>query len=112
MRGLLELIDRRLESEARVVRLDIPLTDGKTLAWIYQRGEVLGRRDDNEAAHLSVLLAEDDIAQLAIAGACINSRGAASRADLHRAAIIFTFPALPNLSARRARRRRICGASG
>ena len=59
-----ELIDRRLESDSRVVRLDVPLTDGKTLAWIYQRGEVLGRRDDNEAAHISARLAEEDIARL------------------------------------------------
>ncbi|MGC2201686.1 MAG: GTPase HflX [Stellaceae bacterium] len=62
--ALLHLIDRRLEDEARIVRLDIPLTDGKTLAWLYRRGEVLGRRDDNEAAHLSVRLSEEDIARL------------------------------------------------
>jgi GTP-binding protein HflX len=62
--ALLALIDRELESEARVVRLDVPLTDGRTLAWIYHRGEVLGRRDDNEAAHLSVRLSEEDIARL------------------------------------------------
>jgi GTP-binding protein HflX len=62
--ALLELIDRRLESEARVMRLEIPLTDGKMLAWVYDRGEVLGRRDDNEAAHLSVRLSEADIARL------------------------------------------------
>jgi GTP-binding protein HflX len=62
--ALLGLIDRRLESEARVVRLEIPHTDGKTLAWVYARGEVLGRRDDNEAAHLSVRLSEADIARL------------------------------------------------
>ena len=62
--GLLELIDRQLESEARILRLDVPLTDGKTLAWLYRRGEVLGRRDDNEAAHLSVRLSEEDIARL------------------------------------------------
>ena len=62
--ALLEAIDRRLENEARLLRLDIPLTDGKTLAWIYRYGEVLGRRDDNEAAHLSVRLAEGDIARL------------------------------------------------
>jgi GTP-binding protein HflX len=62
--ALLALVDRRLESEIRVVRLDIPLTDGKTLAWLYRRGEVLGRRDDNEAAHLSVRLSEADIARL------------------------------------------------
>jgi GTP-binding protein HflX len=62
--ALLELIDRRLENEARVLRLEIPLTDGKMLAWVYERGEVLGRRDDNEAAHLSVRLSEADIARL------------------------------------------------
>jgi GTPase len=62
--ALLGLIDRRLESEARIMRLDVPLADGKTLAWIYDRGEVLGRRDDNEAAHLSVRLSEEDISRL------------------------------------------------
>jgi len=62
--ALLDLIDRRLESEARVTRLDVPLADGKTLAWIYDRGEVLGRRDDNEAAHLSVRLSDEDISRL------------------------------------------------
>ncbi len=62
--ALLELIDRRLGSEIRAVRLDIPLSDGKTLAWVYRHGEVLGRRDDSEAAHLSVRLSEPDIARL------------------------------------------------
>jgi GTPase len=61
---LLELIDRRLETATLPVRLDIPLSDGKTLAWVYRHGEVLGRRDDNEAAHLSVRLSEADIARL------------------------------------------------
>jgi GTP-binding protein HflX len=61
---LLELLDRRLERADRVVRLDIPLTDGRTLAWLYRRGEVIGRRDDNEAVHLSVRLSEADIARL------------------------------------------------
>ncbi len=62
--ALLGLIDRRLESEIRAVRLDIPLSDGKTLAWIYRHGEILGRRDDSEAAHLSVRLSEADLARL------------------------------------------------
>jgi GTPase len=62
--ALLDLIDRRLESADRLVRLDVPLTDGKTLAWLYRRGEVIGRRDDHEAAHLSVRLSEEDIARL------------------------------------------------
>jgi GTP-binding protein HflX len=62
--AFLALIDGRLASEGRAVRLDIPLTDGKTLAWVYRHGEVLGRRDDGEAAHLSVRLSEPDIARL------------------------------------------------
>jgi len=62
--ALLATIDRGLESDIRPVRLDIPLSDGKTLAWIYRHGEVLGRRDDTEAAHLSVRLSEADIARL------------------------------------------------
>jgi GTPase len=62
--SLLELIDRRLEEAIGSVRVDIPLTDGATLAWVYRRGEVLGRRDDSEAAHLSVRLSEADIARL------------------------------------------------
>jgi GTPase len=61
---LLELIDRRLADGTRPVRLDISLSDGKTLAWIYRHGEVLGRRDDNDAAHVSVRLSEADIARL------------------------------------------------
>jgi GTPase len=62
--ALLALVDRRLGSDSRAVRLDVPLSDGKTLAWIYRHGEVLGRRDDEQAAHLSVRLSEPDIARL------------------------------------------------
>jgi GTPase len=61
---LLELIDQHLETGTRPVRLDVALSDGKTLAWVYRHGEVLGRRDDNDAAHLSVRLSEADIARL------------------------------------------------
>ena len=62
--GLLRLVDGRLEAGARAVRLDVPLSDGDTLAWIYRHGEVLGRRDDAEAAHLSVRLSEADLGRL------------------------------------------------
>jgi len=61
---LLRLLDRRLVDDARPVRLDVPLSDGKTLAWIYAHGEVLGRRDDGDSAHLSVRLSEADIGRL------------------------------------------------
>jgi GTP-binding protein HflX len=62
--GLLRLIELRLEDGVRSVRLDVPLSDGKTLAWIYAHGEVIGRRDDAEAAHLSVRLSEADLSRL------------------------------------------------
>ena len=62
--GLLRLIERRLEAGVRSVRLDVPLSDGRTLAWIYAQGEVLGRRDDGEAAHLSVRLSDADLGRL------------------------------------------------
>jgi GTPase len=62
--GLLRLIDGRLEAGVRAVRLDVPLSDGQTLAWIYAHGEVLGRRDDSEAAHLSVRLSDADLGRL------------------------------------------------
>jgi GTP-binding protein HflX len=61
---LLRLIDRRFENGAQPVRLDVPLSDGRTLAWIYAHGEVLGRRDDADAAHLSVRLSDADLGRL------------------------------------------------
>jgi GTP-binding protein HflX len=61
---LLQLVDGRLDAGLRAVRLDVPLSDGRTLAWIYAHGEVLGRRDDAEAAHLSVRLSEADLGRL------------------------------------------------
>ena len=62
--GLLALVARRLESTTRAVRIDVPISDGKTLAWIYSRGEVLGRRDDSDEAHLSVRLSDADLGRL------------------------------------------------
>jgi GTPase len=62
--GLLALVAGRLDSTARAVRIEVPLSDGKTLAWLYERGEVLGRRDDEQAAYLSVKLSEADLGRL------------------------------------------------
>jgi GTP-binding protein HflX len=62
--ALLALIDHQLDEATGSLRIDIPLADGKTLAWIYRHGAVLGRRDDDDAAHLSVRLSPADIARL------------------------------------------------
>jgi GTPase len=62
--ALLSTIAGRLDRAMQPLRIDVPLSDGKTLAWIYARGEVLGRRDDNVSAHLSVKLSEADLGRL------------------------------------------------
>jgi GTP-binding protein HflX len=58
---LLVVFDRRLDGDRRLVQLDVPLADGAALAWLYAHGEVLGRRDDDERAHLEVRLSEADL---------------------------------------------------
>jgi GTPase len=62
--ALVALIDAHLDGAGPAVRFDIPLSDGRTLAWIYRHGEVLARRDDNETAHLSVRLSAADLGRL------------------------------------------------
>jgi GTP-binding protein HflX len=51
---LLEAIDMRLSQDRNVVALDVDLTDGGALAWLYRTGEVLWRHDDDGVAHLRV----------------------------------------------------------
>jgi GTP-binding protein HflX len=58
---LLVLFDERLDGGRQLVDLAVPLTDGAGIAWLYRHGEVVGRRDDEESAHISVRLAEADI---------------------------------------------------
>ncbi|MCH8184237.1 MAG: GTPase HflX [Proteobacteria bacterium] len=43
-----------------VHRLSIPLDDGATIAWLYRRGTVLERRDDERFAHMCVSLSDSD----------------------------------------------------
>jgi len=52
--ALLDFIDRRLSRARRVIALDVDLTDGGAIAWLYRTGEVLERRDDEQMAHLTV----------------------------------------------------------
>lgn len=52
----LNAIDRRLSETRRVVYLDVELSDGAALAWLYRHAEVLDRRDDDSAAHLQVAI--------------------------------------------------------
>ena len=61
--GLLALIGRRLVGAGRAVRLVVPLSDGAALAWLYEKGEVKSREDDEHAAHLLVHLDPADLAR-------------------------------------------------
>ena len=57
------LLDHRLSSERRVVELEVPLSDGRALAWLYEHGQVLDRRDEDSVAHLRVALDQADVAR-------------------------------------------------
>jgi GTP-binding protein HflX len=58
---LLLLIDERLDGGRLLIDLDIPLSDGAAIAWLYRHGDVVRRHDDEERAHFSVRLAEADL---------------------------------------------------
>jgi GTP-binding protein HflX len=58
---LVDLLDRRLESDRRLVHLDVPVSDGAALAWLYRHGEVVSRKDDESEAHLAVRMSEADL---------------------------------------------------
>jgi GTPase len=58
---LLDLFDRRVDGNRTLVHLDVPVSDGAALAWLYRHGEVVSRRDDEQAAHLAVRLSDADL---------------------------------------------------
>ena len=61
--GFLEALDRRLSQNRHIVALEVDLADGAALAWLYKHGEVLERRDEGLATHLSVALDASDEAR-------------------------------------------------
>ena len=60
---LLSAIDRHLAKSARTVTLSLALEDGAAIAWLYDHGQVLARRDDARRAHLRVYLDPADFAR-------------------------------------------------
>jgi GTP-binding protein HflX len=56
-------LDAALSSQREVLTLDIDLADGRKLAWLYDRGEVLSRDDHEQTAHLTVALDPPDVAR-------------------------------------------------
>ena len=61
--ALLALVARRLGEHKDVVELAVPHGDGAALAWLYDHGEVLSRRDDEQVAHLRVSLDAGELAR-------------------------------------------------
>jgi len=60
---LLDLLDRRLTVGHRTVELEVDLTDGAGIAWLYHHGQVLERHDDEHVAHLQVSLDPAELAR-------------------------------------------------
>jgi GTPase len=59
--ALVNLLDRRFDGDRALIHLDVPVSDGASLAWLYRHGEVVGRRDDEREAHLAVRLSAADL---------------------------------------------------
>ncbi|MBI3441176.1 MAG: GTPase HflX [Proteobacteria bacterium] len=51
---LLKMIDSLLSKDQQVLYVDVNLTDGRALAWLYSHGHVMDRLDDDEFAHIKV----------------------------------------------------------
>jgi len=60
---LLQVLDSRLTTAYRTVELDVDISDGAGIAWLYDHGQVLERHDDERAAHLLVSLDPSELAR-------------------------------------------------
>ncbi len=61
---LLAVIDEALAQAGTVTDVDVALSDGALMAWLYEKGEVLSREDDGMNSHLTVRLTPPDMARL------------------------------------------------
>lgn len=61
---LLGAIDAALARSEAVTDVDVALSDGALMAWLYEKGEVLSREDDGLKSHMTVRLAPRDMARL------------------------------------------------
>lgn len=61
---LLAVIDEALAQTGSVTDVDVALSDGALMAWLYEKGEVLSREDDGMKSHMTVRLNPPDMARL------------------------------------------------
>ena len=62
--ALLAAIDRRLAASRQTLDVRLRHRDSSVIAWLYDHGEVLGRRDDAEFSYLRVSLDPTDVSRL------------------------------------------------
>jgi len=62
--ALLAAIDRRLAASRQILDVRLRHRDSSVIAWLYDHGEVLGRRDDAEFSYLRVSLDPTDVSRL------------------------------------------------
>jgi GTPase len=62
---LMVVLDTQRTAGRQVVDIDVDLADGATLSWVYAKGEVLNRRDDEDQAHLQVAIEPAHLARIA-----------------------------------------------
>lgn len=60
---LLKLVDQRLNADRSIVNISLAVSDGEAMAWLYDRGEVLERCDEETKAHFRVGLDAVDVAR-------------------------------------------------
>ncbi len=65
LKDLTDAIEGNLSRRNREVELDIDLSDGATIAWLYEHGQVKQRSDDERHAHLRVSLDPRNLERLA-----------------------------------------------
>ena len=58
------VLDTQRTAGRQVVDIDVDLADGATLSWVYAKGEVLNRRDDEDQAHLQVAIEPAHLARI------------------------------------------------
>ncbi len=63
LEDMLALVAERTAGHQEIVELSIPHGEGSALAWLYDHGEVLRRRDDEDFAHLRVRLDQGELAR-------------------------------------------------
>jgi GTPase len=57
---LLELLDRKLARRSQVYDIDVKLSDGAAMSWLYAHGKVIGKRDTKTKSHIKVEMGAAD----------------------------------------------------